>query len=171
MAHPSLSCCGVTSLSSGNAPIGKRDVFRALFLSRLHARCCRDAVLPLPARSDRGPGATCSAIRHSRSTADVWDSQKPGNSPASLAALPPARLHVTGCMSPCWVAGGGSPFFEQGCSRAHPRRGGRGQGAAPSGGAVLGGVSGKRFHNPCLCAVRQHAHRDFTSAPFPLSQR
>lgn len=53
---PPCSACGMTSLFSGNAQIGKSGIFRALFPSQVCTQLCGDAVLPFPAHSDMGPG-------------------------------------------------------------------------------------------------------------------
>lgn len=108
----------------------------------------------------------------------MQDSQKSGNSSASPAALP-LHIHPLLSLQPrvgvhVPILGGRElSFLQKGSVERVPARGGAGGGqhrpAAPCWGR--GAVSGSRFHNPCLRAVRPHVHRDFTSPPVPLSQQ
>lgn len=85
--------------------------------------------------------------------------------PPCFLAWPHVRVHIP------ISGGGGLSFLHRG---VHQRPSPTGRGDTRLGGSTgrqhrAGGVSRKRFHNPCLCAVRQHVHCDFTS-PVLLSQ-
>lgn len=89
-AHPSLSHLGVTSLFSGNAPIAKQGIFRALFPSWLHTRSCGDTALPFPARSDRGGGGLGPRVPGS-GTAPPWVTRRIPRNLGILLPPPPPR--------------------------------------------------------------------------------
>lgn len=158
----------MTSLLSRNARIGKSGIFQALYPPQLHIQFCGDAVLPLPAHSDVGPGQCVPGFSTALPKYDMQESENFPAFPAALALYshPPLLVWPRAGVHGPILGDRDSPFLDHGCSRT--RRAGGGGG--PRGHHIpearrWGCPGGKRFHNPCLCAVTPHVLGYSTSPP------
>lgn len=162
----------MTSLLSRNARIGKSGIFQALYPPQLHIQFCGDAVLPLPAHSDVGPGQCVPGF----STAlPKYDMQESENSPAFPAALalyshPPLLVWPRAGVHGPILGDRDSPFLDHGCSRTRPAGGGGAAGTPHSRSTALG-VSGREaISQPVFMCSDTTRARLFHLSSFPLSQ-